>query len=498
MIAGLNLLIPKTLYARKTDVRIAIVGAGMAGMSAAHYLMEAGWRPMVYEAAHRLGGRIYSVGGIAGSETVVELGGEFINSTHQDMLTLAKFYRLPLLDRATVEEQSLREAYFFGGQSRTTAEVVAALRPFMARIAADHEILNSPKAGDRLSLLDRLSLKDYLDKIGMSGWPRALIENMMIPEYGLEPEQQSCLNLLWLAPSIAGEELQLLGESDERYSIIGGNQRLIMAIAERLGDRIATGRVLEAILPAGSGLELHFTDHRVKVDLAIVTIPYTSLRQVEMRVPLATGLQRSIAELAYGTNAKMMLGFERRYWRQLGYNGATYTDLGYQSSWDNSQGQSTETGGITFFLGGKAGEQRSADVSMVASDYLKQFDQVLPGARLSHNSKFAYFSWKYYPFIMGSYACFQPGQYSSFIAENLYREKNPLGQVGAGALILAGEHTSDDFQGFMNGAAQSGRLAAKVAIRRLGSFSRQYSASFAPALAPTRQRGSKSKRASVS
>ena len=91
----------------------------------------------------------------------------------------------------------------------------------------------------------------------------------------------------------------------------------------------------------------------------MISLPFTVLREVDIRPEIWNELppaqQQAIKELGYGTNSKLICGFDRRVWAAKGFTGATFSDLGYQSCWETSRGQAGTHGILTNFLGGKAG-----------------------------------------------------------------------------------------------------------------------------------------------
>ena len=75
---------------------VTVIGAGLAGLSAAYDLQRAGWNVTVLEARERVGGRVYSVRSFSNG-LVAEAGGEFIEDNHIRMLALAKQFDLKLV-----------------------------------------------------------------------------------------------------------------------------------------------------------------------------------------------------------------------------------------------------------------------------------------------------------------------------------------------------------------------------------------------------------------
>src|SRR5262249_11540737 len=155
--------------------------------------------------------------------------------------------------------------------------------------------------------------------------------------YGLEISEQSPLNLLFLIGTDTSAGFQIFGESDERYSVRGGNAQIPHALAAALADRIVPGSVLEWVRAGSGGHTLGFAGRpAVRADIVLLCLPFTKLRQVSLQVELPAVKRKAIGTLGYGTNAKLLLGYSRPVWRDEGLNGDSYTDRGYQNSWDNS------------------------------------------------------------------------------------------------------------------------------------------------------------------
>ena len=87
--------------------RVAIVGAGVAGLNAAYTLKKAGLRAELFDANRRSGGRMFTARDVLGPGLTVELGGEFIDTSHEDILALAKEFGLELIDTRTPAESHL-------------------------------------------------------------------------------------------------------------------------------------------------------------------------------------------------------------------------------------------------------------------------------------------------------------------------------------------------------------------------------------------------------
>ncbi|GAB4371260.1 MAG: NAD(P)/FAD-dependent oxidoreductase [Elainellaceae cyanobacterium] len=455
--------------------KIAIVGGGLAGLNAAYYLKKAGLIATIYEAKSRVGGRIHSLTGAVSHGLVNDLGGCFINTNHSDMLALIEELGLNLFNRVEdVADSALPEtAYWLDGKAYTEAEIAENLRPLAQQIEADATLLDED-FGHHAPALDQLSVKQYLDrhadKIPVP-FIRTLIELGIRTEYGVEPEESSALQLLYNLPMVEGDQAELLS-SDETFLVQGGSGRVIEKLANTLSGQIQTHKALTRIQSQGNGFQLTFQNASiVNADFVVLAIPFTVLRHVDLQVELPETLKRFITESSLGRNEKILAGFRNRIWRQeQGFVGESWSNLGFSQVWEDTQRQSDRPEGVlTFYLGGnEVAAVQSTPVSQTGQEFVNQLDTMLPGARAEASDRFFCTSWTEDPFVQGSYSTFKSGQYTEF-SEYLYIESNDLEEhqdVHVGNLVFAGEHLSDEFYGYMNGAAQTGRLAAAVVVKQ--------------------------------
>jgi monoamine oxidase len=183
---------PSVTWTRERPApRIAIIGAGLAGLNAAYRLKKAGYHASVYEARRCIGGRIISFTGALGEGLVTDLGGSFINTDHEDILGLAREFGLKLFSRI---EDAKRfpfpsAGYFFDGRIRTEREIAEALRSLARQITRDADALDRDYEATA-PWLDHLSVQDYLDghtEMIPAPLARTLLENSIRTEYGVEP-----------------------------------------------------------------------------------------------------------------------------------------------------------------------------------------------------------------------------------------------------------------------------------------------------------------------
>lgn len=447
--------------------RIAVVGAGLAGLMAARCLRQAGCHVTLFEGSARIGGRVRSVADLLGPGLVTELGGEFIDSSHADMLALAREFHLDLIDTQSASEEGLATAYFFGGQQYSEQQLIDAFSPVAERMRSDARQLSTTISARHHSALDaqldRLSIAEYLERVGATGWLRDLFEVAYAAEYGLDAGEQSCLNLLTLQPFDTANGFHIFGNSDERYKIRCGNEQIVQGLAGDLGADIQRDHCLVAVRSRGTGWRLSFAvDSGVKdvdADIVVLAVPFTALRDVEFGIDLGTAKRRAIQILGYGNNEKLIIGTRSPIWRTLGFDGQVYSDRAFQTGWDSGRLQGASAGSYTFYLGGSHADViGSRTVSDLSRDFLRDAEGIYPGLAAAATGRNIATEWRSNPFSRGSYSGYTCGQWTSLAGS----EAEPIGN-----LYFAGEHCSREFQGYMNGAVRTGRKAAEAIIARL-------------------------------
>ncbi|HET9323492.1 MAG TPA: NAD(P)/FAD-dependent oxidoreductase, partial [Gaiellaceae bacterium] len=254
-------------------------------------------------------------------------------------------------------------------------------------------------------------------------------------------------------------QFRVFGASNEKYHVVGGNDQIPMLLAERLGDQITLGSELVGIaLSSGGGYGLTFRQglatKTVSADRVILALPFSILRSVDVSQAGFRDLKlTAIQELGMGTNSKLHVQFRKRHWVTLDCNGETYADTGYQNTWEVTRAQPGKAGILVDYTGGTvgAGFDPETPATTHASVFLDQLKPVLPGIEDEWNGRATLDSWPDYPWTKGSYSYWKVGQYTTFAGVEREREGN---------CHFAGEHTSIDFQGYLNGAVETGERAA--------------------------------------
>jgi monoamine oxidase len=476
-----------------TNARIGIIGGGIAGLNAALTLQDHGIVSTVFEASNRLGGRMHS---LMASEAYWQNGqtsewcGELIDSNHKTIQNLASRFNLPLVDMIAAQPSGSVDTYYVHGhyypwqQAISDFNVIAPTVKNQLHLAPFPTLYNSFTSFGQY--LDNLSGYDWIEKYVPGGHASdfgELLDSAYNQEYGLDMTRQSSLNLLYLLayqpPQQSDGAFAWYGVSDERYHIVGGNQQLPLAIANHIQSaspqctvkmqwrmtaiRVNSDGSITCTFSTPSGTA------QQTFDAVILALPFSVLRGLDYSgANFDTLKQTAIAQLGYGTNTKMNLQFKSRFWNNppIGSDGNIYTDLPFEDAWEATRGQPGSTGIVVLFTGGSFGTQiklpqpymntsdSSAAVHYV-QNYLTQLETVWPGATAQWTGQATVSTPWSDPNLLGSYACWTTGQYTSFSGYERVRQGN---------IHFAGEHCSINFQGFMEGGAQEGARAANEII----------------------------------
>ena len=448
--------------------RIVVVGGGLAGLNCAYRLRAAGYTAQVHEASTRVGGRCWTLSGFFDEGQIAEHGGELIDQGHTAIRQLAQSLGLKLDNLLAAEQNGTEPFFFFDGAPYGTVEATADLKAIWQRIKSDLQAAGYPtlytSSTPRGRVLDQMSIIDWIDENVPGGSASRLGQLLDVAyniEYGAESSTQSSLNLLYLLGYSGQGQLRLFGPSNEKYHVVGGNDQIPNGLAALLADQITFGSSLTAIALRSDGtysLTFRQGTRNVTViaDRVVLALPFAVLRTLDFsKAGFSAVKLRAIREQGMGTNSKLNTQFTHRFWRTLGCNGDTYADTGYQATWEVTRAQAGTAGILVDYTGGNIGNSFGTGTPQYrAGQFAAQIEPVLPGAKAALTGKAFVVYWAGNPYTRGSYSYWKVGQYTAFAGAERERSGN---------CHFAGEHTSIDFQGYLNGAVESGdRAAAEI------------------------------------
>jgi monoamine oxidase len=472
--------------------RVAIIGGGLAGLNCAYLLWKrAGVAATVFEWKNSLGGRVQTLRNYFINNQIAEQHGEFISVRHKATLDLAREFGLTLWN-TDATPPGKKNAYRFDGKLYSQADLNADWRSFGWKLF-HHAVRLVPNANYRnysktAYEWDHMSVSEWVEQYvpgGGASWFGKLCLSVVLDEYGGPPDEQSALNLVYNLgyDGSSGDGYQpkrypqLFG-SNEKWQIRDGNDQLVTGLAARLpeggvrlehrlvGLRENNDRTYTCTFARDQGTVEHVADH------VVIAIPFTTLREVDLdRVQFSALKRLAIKTLPLGNNAKIQIQVAGSPWRRDGYNGDLLSLEGAQSGWDGSFFQQAKRPGATeIYLalpGGREGKGLAAKYGLkfgryqgpapseLVADSLSDLEQTFPGITdaWARGPRLAWVNdGNIDPHLLGAWSQYNVGQYTGFSGVEKLQEGN---------VHFAGEHTSLEFQGFMEGALRSGGRAAR-------------------------------------
>ena len=452
-----------------TQPRIAVVGAGLAGLTCAYRLKQAGLTADVYEASTRVGGRCWTIRDFA--PLIAEHGGELIDQGHAAVRQLAQELGLDLDNLLRAQPNGTEDLFYVNGHDYPLSQLEEDLNGIYQKLHKDVSAASYPTLWNSYTQrgweLDHMSIIDWLDETVPNGGSKSdlgrVLDIAYNIEYGAECSEQSSLNLLYLLGYSGQGNFRVFGPSNEKYHVRGGNQQISDRLGDALSGQISLGTALTSIRQnSGGTFTLTFSRDAgtltVAADHVVLALPFSLLRSVNYAKAGFEPLKvTAIKELPMGTNSKLHVEFKDRFWYGAGNNGNTIAGTGYQNTWEVSraQGGGTGKGLLVDYTGGKIGASfGSGTPAERAQQFMSQLQPVFPTVPniVSHwTGRATVDFWTAYPWTKGSYSYWKVGQYTKFSGMEKERQGN---------CHFAGEHTSQDFQGYLNGAVETGARAA--------------------------------------
>jgi monoamine oxidase len=414
--------------------RVVVVGAGLAGLTAAYELTLANHDVTVFEARNRAGGRVFTIRDEFADGLTAEGGAEWVDDVHEYLLKYVDELGLSLEEGGFPEgDDAASLAPDAAAARRKLDDLVKQIDPFEHRHPS-------------LGRYDGVSFYELLRSLGAPADLLAMAEQSCSDLMAVDMRSISALHML--------NELALPKPKSSRR-IEGGNDQVPKRLAAKLSERIHYGRPVVAIAQDANGARVTVLENGLRTtadaDHVVVAAPFTTVRKIAVRPALAPDKARAIATLGMGQTLKAPMQFKDRFWLG-GARKAFATLKGAIGSVYDASGRQPGPRGLLmgYFpartgleIGAMAPDRRLAAVLARVAKTYPEAPRKLEGAYLKW--------WKEDPWAGGAYAYFRPGEIMSV---------RPILARPEGRIHFAGEHTAG-WQGYMNGAVESGHRVAR-------------------------------------
>jgi len=459
---GLGLLLSSThgqaIHASRstTRKRVLVIGAGLAGLAAAHELASVGYEVTVAEARSRIGGRVLSFSDFVKGK-IIEGGGEFIGSNHPTWVAYAHRFGLKFLD-VTKDERN-ESPIILGGKRLSAKEsrrVWFEMELALPRLIADAAKTNAeePWKSPNARELDLRTAGSWVAGLKTSPLCKLALEAYLNGECGVPSAWQSYLGLL---ARIKGGGLEKFWTQTEVYRCARGNQQLAQKLMEAIGSkRVLLNAPVRSVMQSANSVTVVVGDDRkLEADDVILGVPPSTWKRIAFDPPLPTALLPQM-----GSHVKFLAAVKTRFWRAAKLSPDALSDGPVGETWEATDAQPGDQGiCLTAFSGGNSADvAREWNPQDRDEKYLAVLESFYPGIR-GQFVQSRFMDWPSDPWTKGSYSVPAPREVTSI---------GPLLHKPHGRLHFAGEHTNYAFGGYMEGALQSGVAVAKRIAKRDG------------------------------
>jgi monoamine oxidase len=447
----------------KGPLPVAIIGGGLAGLTASYYLRKNNIKFTCFEASPRWGGRIFTLNPFNSTSQVAELGGEWISSTHQPLLQLCRDLRITL-DERNYSGQPIATSF---ERSTSEAEFLRLLQRFQKVCARKRNELFTGGL-NRLTVWnvedlvgaknqDLLSCQDWVESLLQFKELSPFLKNLVQSHWGADWKNVSSLHLIYL---FAENKDFFAFANDKQYRISGGSSVLTQSLYNRVAGVLPERffkkqHELINIRYQDSLFELTFStpqgQKEVSAEKVIISLPPHLLSQVKGIDTL--NIPNSISELKMGALVKGAVSYSERPWKKMEryrWNLISQNALVWETEPRSFAASFAQKSILALQWGGEIAQKSD---SMLVENFIKN-----PIA--NQEGTWQAYSWQTNPWSRGGRPYFQPGQTSQMAGLFLEPFMNQQ-------LYFIGDYAHVEFNGTMNGAVETAQVAVSKIMRRL-------------------------------
>jgi monoamine oxidase len=461
--------------AAAASVDVVIVGAGLAGLSAARDLVAAGKSVTVLEARDRVGGRVHNLD--LGGGVITEGGAEFIGPTQDRIAALAKDVGVDTYPTYNTGDN----VYFRNGMALrySSSGPLGAVPPDpTGAVEAEKAILqldqmakdvplDAPWTAAKAKEWDGQTFETWKLANTVTDGGRFLLDVAITSIFSCEPRDVSLLFVLFYLAAAGNEStpgtierLVNTGGGAQEQRFVGGSQLVPIKLAERLGDRIQLNQPVRRLVTNDDGTITATTDSgTVTASRVIVAIPPPLAARIDYSPQLPALRDQLTQRMPMGTVMKVHAVYPEPFWRAAGLTGQVVADTPpAQVTFDNTPPEG-KPGILMAFVEAEAARERLVpNQDKLQSEVLKNFTDYF-GPQAANPTSFHISDWQEEPWTRGCPVC--------FTAPGVLLDYGTAIRAPAGRIHWAGTETSTFWNGYMDGAVRSGERAAKEVLAAL-------------------------------
>lgn len=431
--------------------RVVVVGAGLARLACAHELRQRGSDVVVLEARARVGGRVHTLDDVL-EGAHVEAGAEFIGANQPCWQGYARQFGLAL-DPVTGEDEDVEVPVVLQGSRvsgrelegiwREIDQMQTSLTKFAREVDGD-----APWDHRHARAIDMRHMWGWVEEQQVSRLAQHAFRVLLAADAGVSTKRQSLLATLAM---IAGGGLEAFWTSSESYRCAGGNARLARALASAIGaERVMTGSPVTRIRWGTGNVEVASERATIQADRVVLAVPPTTWPRIAFDPPLPAGIAPQM-----GRSLKYIATTSRRVWNESGQAPEAITDGPVSLTWEPARSNAAGRAVLTSFSSGEAADHvRSLRGAALKDLYLAELEGLYPGFQDAFVAG-RFLDWPGDEWTRAGYSFPAPGETTTRVK----RLREPFE-----ALVVAGEHASSRFPGYMEGALESGVRAAEMVM----------------------------------
>lgn len=429
-----GLVLAPAVIGQRRQRSCVIVGAGLAGLSAALKLKNAGWSVTVIEGRSRIGGRVFSHTMPDSGGLVCELGAEWVGESHERIRELCTEFEIPLQKHQFNDflmqdgKVSRPGAWGFSEQAKTAWQ----------KMIDGYEKLTALQKS-------RIDSKNWWTHLSDIGFTR---DDLILRDLGDSTDFGESIRHVSAFAALA-EYAESSPKNEMDYKMTGGNSRLVDELAKRIGAGACRfGLKVTDIEQRAGMVTVKAGGETFQADACICTAPVAALRKIKFNPPLPAAQAAAAEKLVYSRIIKNSVLYSERFWKEEDFSMVTDTTSHYY--FHSTQKQAGEQGILTAYAIGEkadvlASQNDNRRMNIITRD-LHDLNEKAP--QLAKG--IASYAWQRDEFTEGAYALYKPGQWFGI---------RPILARPHGKVLFAGEHIAD-WQGFMEGAINTGEEAA--------------------------------------